>query len=100
MQGLKCLKCPLYSHCYVPAVFVLLTLNCLLTVVHEQRRKEVLHCQVRVFSTGHVEWKDAGLEHTSFPYFVRAEANGLASLLVYHIHHRWWACGTLLRRVG
>lgn len=38
-----------YSHCYVSAVFVLLTLYCLLSVVCEQRRKEVLYSQVRVF---------------------------------------------------
>lgn len=40
-------KCTVYTHCYASAV--LLMLNCLLTVVPEQRRKEVLYCQVRVF---------------------------------------------------
>lgn len=54
------------------AVFVLLVLNCLLA---EMKGSPLLPGES--FSTGHFEWKDAGL--VSFPYIVTVEGNGFVS---------------------
>lgn len=56
---LSCSRCDMWQ---VSATLALFTLNCFLSAVCAQRRKEALYCQVRLFPAGHLEWKNAVLE--------------------------------------
>lgn len=56
------LSCSLCDMWQVSATLALFTLNCFLSAVCAQRRKEALYCQVRLFPAGHLEWKNAVLE--------------------------------------
>lgn len=56
---LSCSCCDMWQ---VSATLALFTLNCFLSAVCAQRRKEALYCQVRLFPAGHLEWKNAVLE--------------------------------------